>query len=118
MTASQKKTRPKPPEEMEGEALLEWERVCDELDTAGRLETADRAILTVYCETWAQNRAAVIAVTKHGPVIRYPNKTVGPSPFYKVAKETAVILRGLLSDMGLTPASRKAGETDPGELEL
>jgi P27 family predicted phage terminase small subunit len=114
--------RPLPPEDLDGEALLEWERIVAELEARGTLDKADRALLTLYAQTWGQWHEAMRGVTKYGAVIRYPNKTTGPSPFYKVAKETAVILRGLLNDMGLTPASRaklKAGEpAAPGDLEF
>lgn len=99
--------RPSPPPEIQGEALLEWDRVCDELAAAGRLDKADRAILTVYCLTWAIHEQAMRAVSNHGAIVKWPNGTAGPSPFYKVSRETANQLQKLLADMGLTPASRQ-----------
>jgi P27 family predicted phage terminase small subunit len=112
--------RPAPPEDLDGEGLLEWQRVCDELHAAGRLDKTDRAVLTLYAETWQTWRANMRGVNQHGAVIKYSNGMVGPSPFFKVAKETAAQLRGLLNDMGLTPASRgKAGNSDDaGDLEI
>jgi len=110
-----KSNGPKPPEELDGEALLEWERVCAELDAAGTLDKTDRAVLTLYAQTWATHHAAARAVAQHGAVIKWPNGMPGPSPFYRVMKETAAQLRGLLNDLGLTPASRKtstAGEEE------
>lgn len=102
--------RPAAPEDLEGEALLEWGRVCDELAAAGRLETADRALLNVYVETWAVWRTATRHVNTYGPVVPGQNHVVGRSPFYIVQRETAAQLRNLLADLGLTPQARgKAG---------
>jgi P27 family predicted phage terminase small subunit len=101
-----KANRPAPPEDLDGEALLEWHRVCDELAAADRLDKADRAILILYVENWQTWRAAVRGVNQHGAVIKYSNGTPGVSPFHKVAREQAVLLRGLLTDLGLTPTSR------------
>lgn len=120
MVEKTRTNRPIAPEELDGEALLEWQRVCDELDAIGRLDKTDRAVLMLYAETWQAWRAAAKAVAKGGSVIRYPNKTVGPSPFYKVMKELASQLRGLLNDLGLTPMSREQGgaDDDDGDLEI
>jgi P27 family predicted phage terminase small subunit len=108
-TTKKSANRPAPPEDLEGEALLEWGRVCDELAAAGRLETADRAVLSVYVETWAVWRTATRHVNTFGPVVPGQNKVVGRSPFYTVQRETAAQLRNLLADMGLTPAARGKG---------
>ena len=101
--------RPPPPDDLEGEALLEWGRVCDELAAAKRLETADRAILSVYVETWTVWRTATRHVNTFGPVVPAANNVVGRSPFYTVQRETAAQLRNLLSDLGLTPQARGKG---------
>lgn len=112
MPTKTKSRRPASPEDLDAEALLEWQRIIEELETAGQLQATDRAIITLYVETWQTWRAATRGVVRHGAVIRYPNKATGPSPFYKVAKETAAQLRGLLRDLGLTPASRTTAEPD------
>ena len=58
-------------------------------------------------------------VAAHGSVIKWPNGVPGPSPFYKVAKDAAGQLRGLLNDLGLTPAARGAKEAEPaGDLDF
>jgi P27 family predicted phage terminase small subunit len=118
MTAT-KTNRPAPPDELDGEALLEWQRICEELDATGRLDKADRAILCVYVETWATWKAAAAATAKSGAVVKYSNGVPGQSPFYKTMRETAAQLRKLLSDLGLTPAARGKGDTpDDGGLEF
>jgi P27 family predicted phage terminase small subunit len=114
-----------PSAELNGEALAEWNRVCDELAVLGRLDKADRAILTLYVQVWATNQAAQRDVFQWGSTVKYSNGNVGQAPFYKVAKETAAQLRGLLADLGLTPAIRAKAKgagggtaDDPGELPL
>ena len=118
MAATKTANRPTPPEEIEGEALLEWHRVCDELEAAGRLDKADRAVLTVYVEIWAVHRAATAAVAKYGPVIKFHTGVPAQSPFYKTQRETATLLRRLLADLGLTPAARGKGATSNEEDDL
>lgn len=113
--------RPDPPEHLGGEGLLEWCRVCGELEALGTLATADRAILTLYVETWAVWRSASNHVATFGPIVKGSNQVAGRSPFYTVKKETAAQLRGLLADLGLTPAARGKGATTPaeaGDLEI
>jgi P27 family predicted phage terminase small subunit len=95
--------------------------VSEELKALDRLDAADRAIMTLHCQTWATWASVTKHVIKFGAVIKWPNGVPGPSPFYKVQKETAGILRGTLADMGLTPESRGlAVETpdDIGELQF
>ena len=111
---------PVAPDGLSPEEHQEWARVCSEMATAGSLSRADRAILTIYVSLWKAQREASEGVAKHGAVIKYSNGMVGPSPFFKVQKETAQQLRGLLNDLGLTPASRGFGAStgDGGDSEL
>jgi P27 family predicted phage terminase small subunit len=113
-------SRPAPPDELDAEALLEWHRVCDELDAAGRLDKADRALLTLYCQTWEIYSDAMKGVRAWKAVVKQHNQTAGPSPYYKISRETSNQLHKMLASMGLTPESRrgKAATQEPGDLEL
>lgn len=115
-----KANRPAPPEEIEGESLLEWDRLCADLEAAGRLDKTDRGIITLYCQTWAVYQLAMQHVVKFGPIVKHQNGVAGESPHYKASRETTNQLRRLLNDMGLTPAARGKGAAvaDPGELEI
>lgn len=106
---------PDPPEDIDGEALLEWHRIVDELDSQGALARTDRALLTIYVETWAAHRIAARRVASEGAVKEYINGNDGPSPYFKVMKETAVQLRRILKDLMLTPSSRRSTE---GAVEM
>jgi len=96
-----------PPPELKNEALIEWGRVCAELTKLKTLDAADRAILVQYCEVWAVNRQCCTAVRENGSTMEYSNGMVGATPEYKNMIQTAALLRGLLSDLGLTRYSRK-----------
>ena len=106
---------PEIPEDIDGESLLEWERIVKELDANGSLARTDRALITVYVETWAVHRQAARRVANEGSVLEYSNGNLGPSPYFKVMKETGVQLRRLLKDMQLTPSSRRGAE---GAVEM
>ena len=113
-TANQQ-NKPKPPDDLDGEALLEWHRITEELQTAGKLETIDRALITLYVKAWGVWRVASRHVEEFGPVIKYSNGMPGESPFSKVATKYYGILRGYLEDMGLNPAARKPKANDDQE---
>ncbi len=115
-----KANRPAPPDDLDGEALLEWDRICGDLDAAGRLDKTDRSIITLYCHRWAIYQAAMQHVVKFGPVVKHHNGVAGESPHYGVSRQEATQLRRLLADMGLTPTLRgmRASEADAGELEI
>jgi P27 family predicted phage terminase small subunit len=113
MTASNK---PIPPEDLDGEALLEWHRIIAELEQLGTLATADRAAITLYCQTWATNQQVAKHVNKFGAVIKWPNGVPGQSPWFKTQKETTTLLSKLLDQIGLTSRKTKATEDQPQEV--
>jgi P27 family predicted phage terminase small subunit len=110
----------KPATTLKNEGLKEWNRICDELKSLGRLDSVDRAILSLHCNTWEINRDALKHVQSDGQIQTYSNGTVGPSTHYKNWCETTKILRGTLADMGLTPSSRSklASSKVVEELEI
>jgi P27 family predicted phage terminase small subunit len=111
--AGKSSNRPEMPDDLEGEALLEWDRVCAELEKQGRLDQADRSVITIYCHTWATYKAAQRNTFEHGAVVKFPNGIPGQSPHYKTMKELANILRLMLADLGLTPAARGKSKEQP-----
>lgn len=113
--------RPDAPPDLDGEALLEWGRVCDELEANGLLDRADRAVLTIYCQTWQTYQSAMRGVAMHGAIVKHHNGVPGASPYYKVATETGARLERLLAQLGMTPAARhkiKPDDPSQGKLEF
>jgi P27 family predicted phage terminase small subunit len=98
-----------PPADIAGDPdlLAEWTRIVAAAVKAGHtLKPADNSILALYVRTWSANRKCYEHVAKFGSVIKWPNGIPGASPQYKVFVETAKLLRGLLADLGCTPAAR------------
>lgn len=98
--------------------MLEWDRVCRELEADGR--PVDRALLTVYVQTWEIHAQVMRHVRKFGAVVKHHNGVAGASPHYKVSREVANQLRLMLAELGLTPAARglKADGKPADDLEF
>ncbi len=101
------KGRPAPPKQLTGEALEEWNRVCDELDQMGVLTTSDRSVISLYVRAWerwmkAEDRLALQSEIVGSPKTNTPMQNPWLSISIK-ANEQAV---RLLSEIGLTPRSR------------
>ena len=114
-----------PPDDITADpaALAEWRRLVAAIaDAGGLLKSADRSIIATAVRTHAVNAAMYQHVREFGAIIKWPNGLPGPSPQYKAFKETANLLRGLLADLGATPASRHpaadAREENPDTLEF
>jgi P27 family predicted phage terminase small subunit len=99
----------KPPEELEGEALLEWDRVTTELTEIDGLKAADRAMVTQWCKVWQINHQCWQHVQKFGAILPAINKSLGRSPWYQTFMETEATLSKLADQLGLT---RKARDYD------
>lgn len=106
---------PKPPDDLDGEALLEWHRIVAELHEHGLLATADRAIITHHCRTWATIQLVSRVVAVDGPVVLLPNNWPGKSKEYEVQVEQMKLDATLLASLGLTPASRAKLATKPAD---
>jgi P27 family predicted phage terminase small subunit len=112
-TQTQQAERPAPPADLEGEALIEWGRLCDDLEKAGTLATASRGVMELYCRTWATYQQNARHVAKFGAIVKHANGMPMQNPAFKVMNALSEQLRRLLIDMRLTPGSRRT--TDPAE---
>lgn len=113
----------KPPADITGPALDEWNRVLKATKKAGHpLQPADLPTLLLYVQTWTTNQQCQQHIRQHGAVIKWPNGLPGPSPQYKIAAETGKQLIVLLKELGCTPASRQfdkaATSTEPSPLSF
>ena len=70
------------------------------------LTQADRAALTLYCQAWSTMVSAQSHVRDNGAIVKSPNGYPIQNPYLSVANAAAKQLRGILSEFGLTPASR------------
>ncbi len=107
------KREPKPPavtptcpRHLSDEAKKEWRRVTPLLDTLGLLTKIDRAALAMYCEAWGRWVQAEEALRKFGVMVKSPNGFPMQSPYLAVANKAIDQMRGLLTEFGMSPASR------------
>jgi len=100
---------PSPPEDIEGEALLEWDRICGEIERMGLGDKlyGFRAILVVYVAEWALWQKAKRHCDSEGEVVVFPNGIPGANPWQKIRKETGAMVQSLLRDLNATPATHK-----------
>src|SRR2546430_1411368 len=90
----------KPPENLEGEALLEWQRIVAEMDAAGTLDRKYRRLILRYCQPWAVAQESHKYVVQLGPVVKSFGQ-VRASPFYRVWREATATCNALLVNLGL-----------------
>ena len=114
--------RPTAPDDLEGDALLCWHRLCDDLEAAGHLNTADRSVIALTARIEAGHLLAARHVGQWGPILPAHNKTIGRSPWASYMLDTAKQLATLYTLLGLTPAARKFDRRvvadEPADLEL
>lgn len=105
--------RPKIPPHVEGEAALTWEWLCDELDRMGILSSGDVAIMTLYCDTWAEYQEARAKVQKYGSILFGKEGTPFNSPYLNQEAMFKKQLERYASELGLTPSSRSRVHASP-----
>jgi len=98
---------PEMPSWLSAEAKKEWKRMSSELMELRILSVTDRAVLTLWCETWADWREMKKRLTKRGRT--YTNKKSGVHhyrPETVLAREAEKTLCRLICELGQSPASR------------
>lgn len=115
-TGSMSKATPKRPPFLEGEAAAEWDRIVPELESAGLLTNADRAVLSAYCQAWEELVECTRIIHKDGRFITRVIQTargdelgeeIKPHPALMSQRDAIGRVRSLLDALGLTPAARR-----------
>lgn len=104
-----------PPEHLDEQARAKWAEVYPILE--GRADTQQGTLdaLAAYCVAWSQWTAADTQVKALGLVVKSPNGFPVENPYLPIARKAQSELRRWGSELRLTPKSRKAAETAPGE---
>lgn len=100
------KGRPKCPSWLSREAKRTWRELVPQLEAMGLLTRADGHLLAIYCETWAEYRAAVEYLREYGTVYDAGHRGVIARPEVGVAQKARVLLRQYAQEFGLTPSAR------------
>lgn len=99
---------PDPPDWLSPEAHAEWNRVVPGLERLDILKAEDRAMLTIYCETWSQYVAAVHTVRAEGTTLTNPDSgRVHAHPAVSIATGTAAQMLRYAAEFGLTPSAEQ-----------
>ncbi len=110
------------PEELNGEAAVEWHRMVDELYACGLLTKVDRAALMAYCMAYARWIVAEKNLRRTGTLVKRKDGAPMLSPYLAVVNDALKHMLAFMREFGLTPSSRsrlKAAKPedmeDPGE---
>lgn len=108
-----------PPDDLDDAGRQAWERNAPILQRMGVFTEADRETLMLYCDAYSQWRRSVVTLRKIAPVNeKYRSVAV-------TVEKARDQMRYLLTEMGMSPASRsrlsvapKAEDVDPMEALL
>ena len=95
----------RPPDHLDAIARNAWRRVLT-ATPAGAITTTDREVLEMYCDAYSQYRQAKTGLATMGLVLTTPNGTSQTSPLVAQARQWAMMVSRLASELGLTPTAR------------
>lgn len=106
------------PGELNEDGREEWDRITRELLPLGLITRIDRAALALYCAAWSTWCEATNEIRKNGLCVKSPNGYLIQNPYLAIANAAAKEMRGLLSELGLSPAARERLTIEkPGESQ-
>lgn len=97
---------PEAPEWLEGISREKWDELTEKLAGAQILTELDADVLALYCETWAEYRAATDEIRSGGRVVKAPSGYPMTSPYVTIRNKALIQLRTLEAELGLTPSAR------------
>ena len=111
------KNEPKPepkippcPAHLDAIARHEWHVLSQLLHPLGLLTLLDRGALEMYCDSYSRWVRATAAVRESGEVVTLKGSTgqtrIFPNPWRRIADTAFEQMNRMLSEFGLTPASR------------
>ena len=97
---------PSMPDDFDGEAAAEWERIVPEIEAMGLLATLDRAALIRYCRAWADWCELDEKLRATGMLVKGRRDGLVRNPLWMMRSDIENTLRELGKQLGLTPAAR------------
>jgi P27 family predicted phage terminase small subunit len=95
------------PDDLSPEAKKHWDKVIVELESCGILSNLDMTALQIYCEAFASWKHATAQVRKYGTIVTCPRRGYPiRSPYLIVAEKAFEQMTKMLTEFGMTPASR------------
>jgi P27 family predicted phage terminase small subunit len=106
---------PRAPEHLGPEARKEWRRAGRFLLQLGLVSDLDHAALAAYCTAYGRWVEAEQALKAYGLMLKSPNGFPVQSPYLAVANRALEQMRSLLSEFGMSPASRSRVSATPAQ---
>jgi P27 family predicted phage terminase small subunit len=94
------------PDQLDEFGRQAWDRVTRELQTAGRLASADREAIELYCAAYSRWRRADQELAALGVTINTDLGGVKANPAAQVVAQAERTMAAMLNELGLTPSSR------------
>lgn len=113
---------PTQPKWLATEAKAEWKRVAAELERLGLLAHIDRAVLSLYCISWAIAADAARKLSTAGLIVKGA-KGERKHPAWQTYREASLLVAALAKELGLSPHARgrmrapEAPAEDSGDLD-
>ena len=109
---------PRPPAHLSDNAKKEWRRAGQFLLQLGLVSDIDLAAFAAYCTAYGRWVDAEQGLRTYGVMLKSPNGFPVQSPYLAVANKAMEQMRSLLSEFGMTPASRSRVSASPVEPEV
>src|SRR4051812_18376842 len=94
-----------PPAHLTGEARAAYQRLAGVLKAAGTLDRTDSTLIEVYAINYALLRKAGDELGRDKLTVTTKRGAVFAHPMIAVMNSTTIRLRGIIGDLGLSPAS-------------
>jgi len=104
---------PRAPQHLSEAAKKEWTRAGRFLLQLGLISDLDLAAFAAYCTAYGRWVEAEQALQTYGVMVKSPNNFPMQSPYLAVANRAMDQMRSLLSEFGMSPASRTRVSASP-----
>jgi P27 family predicted phage terminase small subunit len=108
---------PQAPAHLSEAAKKEWRRAGRMLLQLGLMSEMDRPAFALYCQAYGRWVETEEALRKYGVMVKSPSGFPMQSPYLAVANKAMEQMRSLLSEFGMTPASRTRVSAMPVDEE-
>ena len=98
---------------LDGEARQEWDRITVLFDAARIITAADRAALTLYCQSWSRWNKAENELKKTNLIVKAPSGYPMQNPWLSIANKAFEQLKAMAAEFGMTASSRSRVKSIP-----
>ena len=97
---------PSPPEHLNPDAIIEWNRITPLLETMGLITLSDMAAIAAYCQNYGRWVEAEKLVASDGMIVYSDSGYPSHHPSVSIANNAMDKMYKFLIEFGLTPSSR------------